>query len=109
MTDQTLLSLVVSPLVEDTLVDWLLAHDEVPGFTSAAVNGHGSSVHSMSLAEQVSGRRRQVLFQLHLPTAQCDGLVDALKNDFGNSGIHFILQAAQFSLQHRPVIITVRL
>lgn len=90
-TPQTLVSLVVSPQVEDTLVDWLLARDEVPGFTSAPVSGHGSSIHSMSLAEQVSGRRRQVLFQLHLPTAQSEGLVVALKEDFGNSGIHYWL------------------
>jgi len=89
--DYTLLSLVVSPLVEDTLVDWLLARDEVPGFTSAAVNGHGSSARSMSLAEQVSGRRRQVLFQLHLQTALANGLVDDLKRDFGDSGIHYWL------------------
>ena len=91
MTDQTLLSLVVSPLVEDTLVDWLLARDEVAGFTSAAVNGHGSSAHAMSLAEQVSGRRRQVLFQLHLPAAQALALVEELKRDFGDSGIHYWL------------------
>lgn len=91
MTDQTLLSLVVSPLVEDTLVDWLLAHDDVPGFTSAAVNGHGSSAHAMSLAEQVSGRRRQVLFRLHLPAPQAQMLVEELKRDFGDSGIHYWL------------------
>jgi len=91
MTDQILLSLVVSPLVEDTLVDWLLARDEVPGFTSAAVNGHGSSSHAMSLAEQVSGRRRQVLFQLHLSAVQAQSLVAELKRDFGNSGIHYWL------------------
>ena len=90
-TDQTLLSLVVSPLVEDTLVDWLLARDGVAGFTSASANGHGSSAHSMSLAEQVSGRRRQVLFQLHLSRAEAHELIAALKRDFGGSGIHFWL------------------
>ncbi len=91
MTDQALLSLVVSPLVEDTLVDWLLARDEVPGFTSASVNGHGSSEHSMSHAEQVSGRRLQAVFRLHLPVAQAESLVAELKQDFGNSGIHYWL------------------
>ncbi len=90
-SELTLLSLVVSPMIEDSLVDWLLARDEVPGFTSAAVNGHGSSTHSMSLAEQVSGRRRQVLFQLHLPALQAQSLVTALKRDFGDSGIHYWL------------------
>jgi len=90
-TDQTLLSLVVSPMVEDTLVDWLLARDEVPGFTSSPANGHGSSIHSMSLAEQVSGRRRQVLFQLHLTQAQAETVIAELQRDFGDSGMHYWL------------------
>lgn len=90
-TDQTLLSLVVSPLVEDTLVDWLLARDDVPGFTSFPASGHGSSVHAMSLAEQVSGRRRQVVFQLRLTRPQSESLISGLQQNFGNSGMHFWL------------------
>lgn len=91
MTDQTLLTLVAAPQVEDTLVDWLLARDDVPGFTSYTASGHGSSIHSMSLAEQVSGRRRQMVFQLRLSQAQAEAVVSGLKQSFGNSGLHFWL------------------
>ncbi len=88
---QILLSIVVSPSVEDSLVDWLLARGEVTGFTSFPVSGHGSSVHSMSLAEQVAGRQRKILFQTHLPEPQALALVEALKRDFRNCGIHYWL------------------
>jgi len=90
-TQQALLSIVVSPSLEDGLVDWLLARDEVTGFTSFPISGHGSSIHSMSLAEQVSGSRRKILFQTHLPQPQALQLIERLKDDFGNCGIHYWL------------------
>ncbi len=90
-TREILLSIVVSPSVEDNLVDWLLAREEVTGFTSFPVSGHGSSIHSMSLAEQVAGRQRKILFQTHLPEPRALNLVEELKRDFQNCGIHYWL------------------
>lgn len=91
MNEQCLLSLVASPAIEDVLVDWLLARAELSGFTTTAVAGHGSSAHSMSLAEQVAGRRRQVLFQCHLSHDEAQGLVAGLRSDFADSGLHYWL------------------
>ena len=88
---EILLSIITPPSVEESLVDWLLARDEVTGFTSFPVSGHGSSTHSMSLAEQVAGRQRKVLFQIHLPEPQALGLVEGLKRDLSNCGIHYWL------------------
>jgi hypothetical protein len=45
----------------------------------------------MSLAEQVAGRRRQVLFQMHLPCSEARALVAAIKSDFHGSGMHYWL------------------
>ncbi len=90
-TSQILVSIVVAPSVEDNMVDWLLARDEVSGFTSMPVSGHGSSAHSMSLAEQVAGRQRKILFQTHLPEPQALALVEGLKREFKNCGIHYWL------------------
>jgi len=89
MECEALLSLIVVPDIEDVIVDWLLERDEVGGFTSYPVNGHGASVHAMSVAEQVAGRRRQVLFQTHLPQSQAERLVAELKRDFAGSGMHY--------------------
>ena len=88
---QALLSLVVSPAIEDAMVDWLLERPEVSGFTSFPIHGHGASPRSMTLAEQVAGRRRQVLFQTHLPQAQAEALIPGLKQAFAGSGMHYWL------------------
>jgi hypothetical protein len=91
MNANCLLNLVVTPEVEDAVTDWLLERDGVSGFSSHPIAGHGSSEHAMSLAEQVAGRRRQVLFQLHLTREQADALLGAIRRDFQGSGMHYWL------------------
>jgi hypothetical protein len=92
MNDTCLISLVVSPEAESAVTDWLLAQDSVSGFSSHPIAGHGSSEHSMTLAEQVAGKRRQVLFQLHMPCDAARGLIEQVKASFAGSGMHYWLQ-----------------
>jgi hypothetical protein len=89
MENLSLISIVVSTAIEDTLVDWLLEREEIPGFTSLPINGHGSSVRSLTLQEQVAGRKRQVLFQIYLSSQEARGIIEAMKQDFPGSGIHY--------------------
>jgi len=89
--DECLLVLIVTPTVENAMVDWLLDRDDVPGFASMAVNGHGASAHSLTAAEQVAGRQRQVMFQLHLPRSRAETLIEAVRGAFGGSGMHYWL------------------
>lgn len=91
MYENCLLNLVVTPEVEDTVVDWLLEQESINGFSSASIAGHGSSEHAMSLAEQVAGRRRQVLFQVHLTCEQAQQVLSAIRQEFTGSGMHFWL------------------
>ncbi len=84
-----LLSIVISPAIEDTIVDWLLDRNEISGFTSSPIYGHGSSAHSLSIQEQVAGRKKQVLFQIHMPSAQAQAVLKDLKQEFQGSGIHY--------------------
>ena len=91
MFDVCLLNLVVTPAIEDAVSDWLLAHADVSGFSSHAISGHGSSEHAMSLAEQVAGRRRQVLFQTHLHCEIANKVLEAVKTEFSGSGMHYWL------------------
>jgi hypothetical protein len=86
---QALLSLVVAPGVEDAMVDWLLEHKYVSGFTSYSINGHGASLHSMTAAERVAGHRRMILFQSYLPRKRANTLLVELKLAFEGSGIHY--------------------
>lgn len=86
-----LLHLICSPKVEDALAEWLLERPDVPGFSSLPISGHGSSEHSMSLAEQVAGRSRRVLFLIELPEQDARALIEKLSEVFSGSGLHFWL------------------
>jgi hypothetical protein len=90
MTD-CLLHLICSPTLEDSLAEWLLERAEVPGFPSLPISGHGSSERSMTLAEQVAGRSRRVLFMLELPEPTARALVEAVRAEFAGSGLHYWL------------------
>ena len=89
MENTVLISIVVVPTIEDMVVDWLLEREEVSGFTRIAVDGHGSSVHSMTVGEQVAGRRKQVMFQFYLPEQLMSGVVEGLTDDFRGTGLHY--------------------
>lgn len=87
--NECLLVLIVTPSVEHTLVEWLLERDDVSGFTSMPISGHGTSMHSLSVAEQVAGRRRQVMFSMHVPEAVAHDVIAAARHSFGGSGLHY--------------------
>lgn len=85
-----LLTVLVAPAIEDAVVDWLLEQD-VAGFTSMPVHGHGASPSSMALAEQVSGRSRRVMFLVHLECDAARAVTATLAAEFEGSGIHYWL------------------
>ena len=92
-----LLNLIVPPQVEDALAEWLLERDDVPGFSSTPVAGHGSSEKSMTLAEQVAGRSRRVMFVTHVPSDTAKALLDDLRAAFAGSGLHYwVVPVAEF-------------
>lgn len=87
------LNLISPPDLAEPLAEWLLERDDVPGFTSVPVSGHGSSERSMTLAEQVAGRSRKVLFFSYLPAATVDRLLLGLSESFPGSGLHYWVTA----------------
>lgn len=87
--EEVLLTLIVAPTIENALADWLLEREDIKGFTSVPVSGHGASIHSMTAAEQVAGRIGQVMFQLHLAEPVARLLVDACRQSFSGSGVHY--------------------
>ncbi|MCB1874781.1 MAG: DUF3240 family protein [Chromatiales bacterium] len=89
MNDQVLLVLLVGPALEETLVDWLLLQQGLSGFTTAAASGHGSAQETLTLAEQVTGRSRRVMFHLHLDKAQAQSMLDQLRQEFSGAGLHY--------------------
>jgi hypothetical protein len=84
-----LLYLIVSPAAEDAVAEWLLEDEAVTGFSSTPIAGHGSSEASMTLAEQVAGRRRRVMFFTHLGVDEAEALLGRLRQDFAGADIHY--------------------
>ncbi len=88
MSEQCLLVLIAPPGVEEALVDFLLAQEHFSGFSAQKVDG--SPAHGrLTLAEQVTGRKRQVMFQVHAPREEVHDLVERLREDFRGAGLHY--------------------
>ncbi|HEY0635038.1 MAG TPA: DUF3240 family protein [Gammaproteobacteria bacterium] len=96
---ECLLVIVATPAIEESLVDWLLERREISGFSSSRIDGHGSRQSELSLAEQVTGRQRKVMFHIHADCEQARTLLDALKQAFSGAGLHYwmmpLLEAGQ--------------
>ena len=80
---QTLLVLNIDPAAEDDLVDYLLGLDCVDGFTSFPARGHGRHGSALNVAEQVTGRRKRVQFELLLDQAAVSAVLANLRTAVG--------------------------
>ena len=72
-----LLTINLPPALEEDLVDYLLSLDFVVGFTSYAVQGHGEH-RNLSVAEQVTGRRKRMQFEMLIDEAEYKQITSAL-------------------------------
>lgn len=79
----TMLVLNVNPEVEEDLVDYLLQLDCVSGFTSYQVRGHGRH-GQMSIAEQVTGRRKRTQVEILMTQADVQLVMEGLAANVGN-------------------------
>lgn len=89
MGGASLLTLIAPVGLEEPLVDWLLEHASSHGFCSGPINGHSASHESLTVAEQVSGRQRQIRFEVHAPEGEVKLMLERLRGDFADTGIHF--------------------
>ena len=84
-----LVTLNVPPSLEEAIVDSLLMMEEELGFSSFTVNSHHHENKGLSLAEQVTGRQKQLRFQMYIDKSALDKLVAHLKHEFSGSGIQY--------------------
>jgi len=89
--NQTLLTLVCAPSIERIVVDWLLEQSEITGFTSLEAYGHGSDPEKLNVTEQVEGRKKQVVFHIHMELDSAHKSIQRLKEDLKGTGIHYWL------------------
>lgn len=89
MNRYSLLTLIAPPSLEEPLVDWLLQFESEFGFSTFPVSGHSSRHEGLTLAEQVSGRKRQIRFEMHLPETEWRPLIGRLRRDFAGADLHY--------------------
>jgi hypothetical protein len=86
---ESLICLNLAPELELDLIDWLLAREDVAGFTSMACYGHGAEHVLQSIAEHVSGKARRVQIQVKLPAQLQEPLITALGVEFGGADVMY--------------------
>ena len=85
---KTLLVLNLPPELEEDMVDYLLSLDGVGGFTSYVTRGHGEGA-ALSVAEQVSGRRQRLQFELLVDEEAVEGIVSGLVLQVGQGIVYW--------------------
>lgn len=85
---KTLLILNLSPELEEDMVDYLLPREAVGGFTSYHTRGHGHHA-DMSLAEQVSGRRKRLQFEIIIEESEVANLLAGLADKVGKDILYW--------------------
>jgi Protein of unknown function (DUF3240) len=87
MNKDRLVILNAPSALEEAVVDCLLTLESEHGFTSFPVNVHHHENKGLSLAEQVSGRQKQICFQIHIDEAGAGALLKRLQEEFAGAGI----------------------
>ncbi len=75
--------------LEEAVVDSLLALESECGFSSFPVSVHHYQIKGLSLAEQVSGRQKQICFQIDIDEKGANLLLKQLKEEFSGAGIQY--------------------
>ena len=88
-TQNALVVLNVPPVVEEPVVDWLLARENGGGFASSPVAGHSSANVGLSAAEQVSGRQRRYQFQVQIELTELDAFIAGFREEFGAADVRY--------------------
>jgi len=86
--DECLLTLIAAPELEERLSDWLLDRG-YSGFSSVHGHGHGVGHGAMSAAEQVAGRKQQVIFWLQIPRTEAERVLAAVRENFPGAALHY--------------------
>tara|TARA_R110002073_G_scaffold5431_1_gene33445 strand:- start:353 stop:679 length:327 start_codon:yes stop_codon:yes gene_type:complete len=84
----TMLVLNIAPELEEDLIDYLLSFEDLEGFTSVHVHGHGDHI-SLTVAEQVTGRRKRAQYQLLLDDSIIPKVLAGLAESVGKDIVYW--------------------
>jgi len=90
MSESTyLVSLNISPLLEEAIIDCLLALESEHNFSTQCINAHSNDHQHLSLAEQVAGRKQQIRVQIYVSETEKKLLIEQLQQQFSGSGVQY--------------------
>lgn len=90
MTD-CLITIVAAPSLEEALIDWLLTQEDISGFSTAEIYGHGSRTTNLSVLEQVTGRQKRIQLTTHACSAIAPAFIENLKRNFQGANLHYYI------------------
>lgn len=89
MIPERLVTLYVPNALEEAVVDALLTLEVKHGFSSFPVSVHHHENKKLSLAEQVSGRQKQICFQIQVDEESERLLIKQLQQEFSGAGVQY--------------------
>lgn len=87
-TELVLVILNTTPGLEELVIDWLLGREGDKGFSSFPIHGHSARHDALSPAEQVSGRRRRIQFEVHMPASEVAAFLQEAAERFRGADVH---------------------
>jgi len=87
--DTYLVTINVSPSLEEAMVDCLLTFETAQGFSSFPVSAHDHRNQGLSLTEQVTGRQRKIRFPMYIDKDHISALLNKIKADFTGTSLHY--------------------
>ena len=91
----TMLVLNTAPELEENLIDYLLSFEQVEGFTSFQVHGHGEH-KNLSVAEQVTGRRKRSQYEIFIASSAIAKVLEGLAAAVGRDIVYWEQTARNF-------------
>lgn len=89
ITERQLITIIVTPNIEDTVVDWLLEKPGIDRFVSYQVKSYNKDHADYSPLERVTGWKRKTALRVLFPTEHMPEVIQELKSKFANSGIYY--------------------
>jgi hypothetical protein len=87
--EKVVVTLSVPPVLEERVIDWLLARPDVGAFTSSVAYRYGADSAALSTAEQVSGRQRSAEVTLEMLAEAVESWLRDFAADFADREIGY--------------------
>ena len=95
-----LLVISVRRALEERVIDWLLARDDVGTFSSVPVDVHGVDPKALLGAERVGGRQRRTELRVRIPASHLAELADAMTSEFRGAELEWFVVAIEAEGRH---------